>query len=113
MDKQLLRQNIREWVKLEEESESLKTRIRQINQSKKIISAKLLTVMKEQDIDEFDLNQEGKLTRQVKKTKQSLSKKQLFTSLAQYYKSESEAKKTADYILNMRPEKISEKIVLL
>jgi chemotaxis regulatin CheY-phosphate phosphatase CheZ len=82
--------------------------LRQINQTKKEISSKLLDVMKEQDIDEFDLNQEGKLIRQVKKTKQSLSKKQLMTSLFQYYKNEGEAKKTTEFILNARGEKISE-----
>ena len=108
MDKQQLRQQIRDWVKLDEESEQLKKRLRQINQTKKEISSKLLVVMKEQDIDEFDLNQEGKLIRQVKKTKQSLSKKQLMTSLFHYYKNEGEAKKTTDFILNTRTEKISE-----
>jgi seryl-tRNA synthetase len=90
MDKQLVRQQIREWVKLDEESEQLKKRLRQINQTKKEMSSKLLAVMKEQDIDEFDLNQEGKLVRQVKKTKQSLSKKQLMTSLFHYYKKQQE-----------------------
>lgn len=108
MDKQLVRQQIREWVKLDEEMEQLKKRLRQINENKKDISSKLLVVMKEQEIDEFDLNQEGKIVRQVKKTKQSLSKKQLMTSLLHYYKNEGEAKKTTEFILNTRPEKISE-----
>jgi hypothetical protein len=110
MDKQLIRQQIRDWVKLEEESVALKQRMRQINQAKKDISSKLLAVMKDQDIDEFDLNQEGKLVRQVKKTKQCLSKKTLMTSLSHYYKNEAEAKKTTEFILNTRTEKISESL---
>jgi phage gpG-like protein len=110
MDKQMIRQQIREWVKLEEESVALKQRMKQINQGKKDISAKLLVVMKEHDLDEFDLNQEGKLVRQVKKTKQGLSKKTLLTSLTHYYKNETEAKKTTDFILNTRVEKLSESL---
>lgn len=110
MDKQIVRQQIREWVKVDEESEQLKKRLRQINEIKKEMSSKLLAVMKEHDLDEFDLNQEGKLVRQVKKTKQSLSKKQLMTSLFHYYKNEGEAKKTTEFILNTRSEKISESL---
>ena len=106
----MIRQQIREWVKLEEESVALKQRMKQISQGKKEISAKLLVVMKEHDLDEFDLNQEGKLVRQVKKTKQGLSKKTLLTSLTHYYKNETEAKKTTDYILNTRAEKLSESL---
>lgn len=108
MDKQLIRQQIRDWVKLEEETVTLKQRMKQINQAKKDISAKLLVVMKEHDLDEFDLNQEGKLVRQVKKTKQGINKKTLLTTLSHYYKSEAEAKKTTDFILNARAEKLSE-----
>jgi predicted RND superfamily exporter protein len=110
MDKQLIRQQIRDWVKLEEESVTLKQRIKQINQVKKDISAKLLVVMKEHELDEFDLNQEGKLVRQVKKTKQCISKKTLLTTLSHYYKSEAEAKKTTEFILNARIEKLSESL---
>ncbi len=38
--------------------------------------------MKEHELDEFDLNQEGKLVRQVKKTKQGINK-----NLTHYIKS--------------------------
>ena len=108
MDKQLIRQQIRDWVKLEEETVTLKQRMKQINQAKKEISAKLLVVMKEHELDEFDLNQEGKLVRQVKKTKQGINKKTILTTLTHYYKNETEAKKTTDFILNTRAEKVSE-----
>jgi hypothetical protein len=108
MDKQQLRQSIREWVKLDMEASALKQKLRQLNQSKKEISARLLMVMKDENIDEIDLNQDGKLVRQVKKTRQSLSKKQLMASLATYYKSEEEAQKTTEFLLNSRGEKINE-----
>lgn len=108
MDKSQLKQSIREWVKLDVEASALKQKLRTLNQTKKEISARLLLVMKDENIDEFDLNQDGKLIRQVKKTKQSLSKKQLMASLATYYKSEEEAQKTTEFLLNSRGEKLNE-----
>ena len=108
MDKQQLKILIREWMQLDEESTSIKKKIKQINQSKKEISSKLLAIMKSQEIDEFDLNQEGKLIRKEKKTKASLNKKQLNDSLFKYYNNEVDAKKATDFILSTRLEKISE-----
>ncbi len=37
MDKQVIRQQIRDWVKLEEETVSLKQRMKQIKQKKKFL----------------------------------------------------------------------------
>jgi hypothetical protein len=64
-----LKPMIKEWVKTDDEIGELRKRIRLLTQSKKTVSAQLLTIMKEQKIDEFDLNSEGKLVRQTKKTK--------------------------------------------
>ena len=66
--------------------------------------------MKEKKIDEFDLNNEGKLVRQTKKTKQPINKKQLYTSLTKYYNDETDAQKITEFILNSRGEKLSETI---
>ncbi len=110
MDKTQLRQSIREWVKMDVEASALKQKLRTLNQAKKEISARLLVVMKDENIDEIDLNQDGKLIRQVKKTKQTLNKKQLMASLATYYKNEEDAKKTTEFLLNSRTEKINESL---
>jgi len=108
MDK--LKQTITEWVKLDKESTELRQRIKKINQNKKGISAQLLEIMKERKIDEFDLNTEGKLIRQTKKTKQPINKKQLLGSLTKYYEDEDNAQKITEYILSARSEKYSENI---
>jgi hypothetical protein len=103
-----LKPMIKEWVKVDDEMDELRKRMRGLNQSKKLLSTQLLNIMKEQKIDEFDLNQEGKLIRQTKKTKQPINKKQLMTSLSKYYKDEQNAATITEYILNSRPEKINE-----
>lgn len=110
MDKQQLKQTIKEWVKLDEEMSMLKQHMKKINQAKKEMSARLLVIMKDQNIDEFDLNQDGKLIRQTKKTKQPLNKKTILISLSKYYDNEEDAVKVSEYILNSRQEKINETI---
>ena len=81
MDKQQLKTHIKEWVKLDDEISQYKQQIRDLNLKKKKLSEQLLSVMKEQEIDAFDLNNEGKLIRQVRKTKSPLTKKYILTSL--------------------------------
>ena len=105
-----LKQNIKEWVKIDEEMTELRQRMRTLNQTKKDLSVGLLSIMKDQKIDEFDLNNEGKLIRQTKKTKQPINKKQLMTSLIKYYDDEKDALKITEFILNSRQEKLSESI---
>lgn len=105
-----LKQNIKDWVKLDEEMCELRKRMRALNQAKVALSEGLLTVMKDQKIDEFDLNNEGKLVRQTKKSKQPINKKQLLTTLSKYYDNEKDAQKVTEFILNSRQEKMSESI---
>jgi urease alpha subunit len=80
MDKQHLKNQIKEWVKIDEEIGNLKKQIRELNIKKKNLSTNLLEVMKQQEIDAFDLNNDGKLIRQVRKTKTPLTKKYILDS---------------------------------
>jgi len=108
MDKLNLKQTIKEWVKLEDESKALKQQLRKINYAKKEMSSKLLDIMKDQKIDEVDLNNDGKLIRQSKKVKQPLNKKSLLLNLSKYYNDETNAVKVTEFLLNSRNEKITE-----
>jgi len=105
-----LKHTIKEWVKLDEETTAMRQKMKKLNQSKKELSNQLLEIMKEKKIDEFDLNTEGKLVRQTKKSKQPINKKQLYASLTRYYNDETDAQKITEFILNSRGEKISETI---
>ncbi len=105
-----IKQMIKEWMAIDAESAELKKRLRQFTAKKKEISEKLLVIMKDQKIDEFDLNTDGKLVRQTKLSKQSINKKNLPMILTSYYENEEEAVKVAEFILNSRPEKVVESI---
>lgn len=102
MDKQQLKTHIKEWVKLDDEISHYKKQIRELNIKKKKISEQLLSVMKEQEIDAFDLNNDGKLIRQVRKTKTPLTKKYIMSSLVNYFKDDEKAKEASTFILESR-----------
>jgi hypothetical protein len=108
MDKSNLKQSIKDWIKLEDESTVLKQQLRKINHLKKETSIRLLEIMKEQKIDEVDLNNDGKLIRQCRKTKQPLNKKTLLLNLSKYYNDDANAVKITEFLLNARTEKINE-----
>ncbi len=110
MDKQLIKTQIKEWVKLDDDISLLKDKIKEHNQKKKIITENLLHIMKEQEIDAFDLNNEGKLIRQVRKSKSALTKKFIMSSLTTYFKDDEKAKKASDFILESRVLKLNESI---
>jgi len=109
MDKAQIRSYIKEWVRLDDEIVKSKKEIKEMNATKKVLSDKLLYYMKDQEIDQFDLNT-GKLVRHVQKTRAPLSKKSLMTCLMKYYKDEEEAQKVSIFILDSREEKIKEHI---
>jgi hypothetical protein len=110
MDKQLLKTQIKEWVKLDDEISVLKDKIKELNKNKKKITENLLHVMKDQDIDAFDLNNEGKLIRQVRKSKSPLTKKFIMSSLVTYFKDDEKAKEASTFILDSRVLKVNESI---
>jgi hypothetical protein len=99
MDKQHLKNQIKEWVKIDDEISNLKQQIRELNLKKKNLSTNLLDVMKEQEIDAFDLNNDGKLIRQVRKTKTPLTKKYITSSLVNFFKNTEKAKEASIFIL--------------
>jgi hypothetical protein len=109
MDKQLLVQHIKDWVRYDDEIRHLKTEIRKRNEAKKAMSEELLRLMKSNEIDEIDLS-DGKIVRQVRTTKTPLNKKHLLHCLATYYKNVDKAKEVSDFILESRETKTNESI---
>jgi hypothetical protein len=107
MDKTILITRVKEWVKIDEDIATLQNEIKKKKVLKKNISAELMDIMKNNGIDQFDLN-DGKLIRQVRKTKASLSKKHLLGCLSKYCKTDDEFKHLTAYILESRQEVVKE-----
>ena len=109
-DKEALIQNIKEWIQIDNELKELQNASRERRQRKKELTSNLVEVMKDNEIDCFDTN-DGKLIYSQTKTRQSVSKKYLLSTLLNFYKDDPlTAKQVTEYILNNREEKINENV---
>jgi len=85
-------QNIREWIKIDNEIIKLKVDLKEKINNKKKLTESLVTVMKFNSIDCFDING-GSLVYKKKKTRRTISGKFLLSQLEEYYKEQPEIAK--------------------
>jgi len=106
--KEELVNNIKEWVKLDNEICQLKKQIKERNDKKKKLTDNLIVTMKKNDIDCFDING-GAIMYKQNKVKKALNAKTLLHALKNYYKdNENVAEDITKHILDSREEKIKE-----
>lgn len=108
--KQQLVISIREWVRIDNEMRKLKSETSKRKKEQKKLSESLMSVMRKNDIDEFELN-DGKLMYCKRSVKKPITQKILLGILANYY--EGDIKKAVDvnnYIMENREEVEVEKI---
>lgn len=110
MDKVNIVSIIKEWVKVDDEIMKIQLELKKRKEHKKKISDNLLSVMKTNNLDEFDIT-DYKIVRNVKKTKMPINKKHILKCLETYCKNEDDKRELSNLILNTREEKIKEMIV--
>ena len=110
MDKDALAENIKEWIQIENELSELRKAAKERRLRKKELTDSLVEVMKQNEIDEFNVNG-SKLIYTKRKTRTALSKKHLLKVLQHYYADEPErASELSSFILESREEKVNETI---
>ena len=82
--KEQLVNNIKEWIKMDTEIAELKAQIKDRNNKKKNLTENLVTVMKTNKIDCFDING-GALVYKTNKVKKPINGKTLLLALQNYY----------------------------
>ena len=108
--KEELINNIKDWIKLDNEIVKLKSEIKDKTNMKKTLTESLVSVMKNNSIDCFDING-GALIYKQKKTKRTISGKFLLQQLEEYYKNEPElAKEITKKVLENRIEVVKDEI---
>jgi len=101
---------IKEWVKLENEIAVLQKEIRTRKERKKNMAENLMTVMKTNEIDAFDITG-GRLIYTKTKSKAAITKKSLITILGDYFKDQpGMVEDLAGFIHDSREQKISESV---
>ena len=108
--KEQLVNNIKEWIKIDNEIAQLKTEIRERNNKKKSLTENLVSVMKTNQIDCFDING-GALVYKKNKVKKPINGKTLLAALQNYYKSDTKmAEELAKHVMDSREEQVKETI---
>jgi len=105
---------IKEWIKIDNDIINLKAQVKQKNTKKKELTESLVIVMKDNNIDCFDING-GALIYKQKKTKRTISGKFLLTQLEEHYKDQPElakelTKKVLENRVNVVKDEITRKI---
>ena len=85
--KEQLVNNIKEWIKMDTEIADLKAQIKDRTAKKKTLTENLVTVMKTNKIDCFDING-GALVYKQNKVKKAINGKSLLAALQNYYKND-------------------------
>ena len=108
--KEQLVYNIKEWIKMDNEISKLKAEIKERTNKKKSLTENLVTVMRTNSIDCFDING-GTLIYKKNKVKKPINGKTLLTALQNYYKNDVNiAEEITKHIMDSREEQIKETI---
>jgi len=108
--KEQLVNNIKEWIKMDAEISELKAQIKDRNNKKKTLTENLVSVMKTNKIDCFDING-GALIYKTNKVKKPINGKTLLNALQNYYKTDPKiAEDITKHVMDSREEQIKETI---
>jgi hypothetical protein len=109
--KEHLIKTIKEWVRLDNDIRKLKKEEKIRNDEKKNVSKLLIDVMKNNEIDAFDIN-DGQICYAKKSVKKPITKKVLMGVLEKYFKGDTlKASELNEFISDNREEVIQESIV--
>ena len=102
---------IKEWILIDDKLKELQNKMKELKNKKKTLTTSLLSIMKENEIDCFDINS-GKIVYCKNKTKAALSKKTLLETLEKYFDGREDIDVVAvrDFVLNNRQIKLQENI---
>jgi len=109
MDKEVLVDTIKQWMRLEQELITLRSEMRSRREAKKKLTEHLVDVMKSNEIDCFD-TKGGKILFSQNKVKKPINKKNLEAILKNYYKDTLMANELCSYILDNREVQLKENI---
>jgi predicted nucleic acid-binding Zn-ribbon protein len=108
--KEELVNNIKEWIKMDTEISQLQSEMKERRNKKKLLSESLMTVMKKNEIDCFDING-GSLMYKKNTVKKPINAKTMITLLQNYYSTTpNKAEEITKFIMENRQEEIKETI---
>tara|TARA_B100000902_G_C27308755_1_gene917139 strand:+ start:1516 stop:1872 length:357 start_codon:yes stop_codon:yes gene_type:complete len=102
--------NVKEWVRLDNEMNTLKKELNIRKNEKKLVSTSLMNIMKNNNVDCVDLK-DGQLCFNQKTVKKPITKKSLFSILSKYYNgNDTKTSELQEFILDNRETVVKESI---
>ena len=109
MDKEVLVENVNEWVDLDKKILKLQSEARELKKRKGAITDILVEVMRKNNVDSFDIKEES-LIYKKQTIRQPINKKMLLETLQNYYNDANMTDKIVEHILEQRKTKTKETI---
>jgi hypothetical protein len=111
--KQILVATIKEWVVINSQINEVNKKLKELKNKKKQLSDTLISVMENNEIDRFDINN-GKLVHRKSKVKSAINKEYLMKMLDDYFKEypEVDTNDVGTFILDNRPVKENSTLVI-
>jgi hypothetical protein len=110
MNKEHLVETIKEWIQIDNDIRQIQKALKEFKEKKKTLSEELIVVMRENDIDNFDV-QDGLLMYKCNKVKSAVNQKLLLKTLGEFFDNDNDkAKDLCKYILDSREVKVKESI---
>jgi hypothetical protein len=102
---------IKEWMQIEKSMKALQKEIKTNRDRKKQLTENLVTIMKNNDLECFDINN-GKLLYTKNKVKSTINKPYLLDALSKYFENDPNVQvdEVSKFIMENRVEKIKENI---
>jgi hypothetical protein len=108
--KEQLVKNVKAWIQMDNEIKEFQKQIKERKDKKKEYTEMLLHIMKDNQIDCFDING-GQLIYSKTKVKAPLNKNNLMAALLSFYNDDtSQAEKVSTFLMETREEKVRESI---
>lgn len=102
---------VKGWIQMDNEIKEFQKQIKERKDKKKEVTEKLLNIMKDNEIDCFDINGGGQLIYSKTKVKAPLNKNNLMAALLSFYNDDiGQAEKVSTFLMETREEKIRESI---
>ncbi len=98
------------WITIDDEILNSKNRIKELKKKKVDITPKILEFMKDNNLENLNLNNKDKLKYHITSSKKSLSKKYILDNLSVYFNDSMTGEKITNQLLDNRP--VVEKIQL-
>ena len=111
--KEILIATIKEWIEINNELIKVQKIIKEYRSKKRQLTDALISIMKNNEIDCFDINN-GKLLCKTTKTKAPLNRQNLLKALEDYFSNVPNVDSTevGNYILETRPTKETSSLVI-